>query len=95
MTIKVRLSKMLFFLCFRRTIKFQGRSPVDPLFKPPADPPFDSTSQKKSIVISASLIQSPKGPKSHERGQKIGAALVACFAAALRWQFLISESRGP
>ena len=42
----MRLSKMLFFLCFRPTIKFQGGSPVDPLFEPPADPPFDSTSQK-------------------------------------------------
>ena len=40
MTIKMRLSKMLFFLCFRPTIKFQGGSPVDPLFEPPADPPF-------------------------------------------------------
>ena len=38
-------SKMLFFLCFRPTIKFQGGSPDDPLFEPPA-PPFDSTSQK-------------------------------------------------
>ena len=47
---------MLFFLCLRPTIKFQGGSPVDPLFEPPADPPFDSTSQKVSfVVISASL----------------------------------------
>ena len=45
-TIKMRLSKMQFFLCFRPTIEFQGGSPVDPLFEPPADPPFDSTSQK-------------------------------------------------
>ena len=45
-TIKMRLSKILFFLCFRPTIKFQGGSPVDPLFEPPADPPFESTSQK-------------------------------------------------
>ena len=37
-TIKMRLSKMLSFLCFRPTIKFQGGSPVDPLFEPPADP---------------------------------------------------------
>ena len=37
---------MLFFLRFRPTIKFQGGSPVDPLFEPPADLPFDSTSQK-------------------------------------------------
>ena len=44
-TIKNRLSTMLLFLCFRPTIKFQGGSPVDPLFEPPADPPFDSTSQ--------------------------------------------------
>ena len=42
----MRLSKKLFFLCFRPTIKFQGGSPVDPLFDPPSDPPFDSTSQK-------------------------------------------------
>ena len=40
---------MLFFLCFRPTIKFQGGSPVDPLFEPPADPPFDSTSQKSFL----------------------------------------------
>ena len=54
-TIKMRLSKMLFFLCFRPTIKFQGGSHVGPLFKPPADPPFDSTSQNSFfIVISAS-----------------------------------------
>ena len=33
-TIKMRLSKMLFFLCFRPTIKFQGGFPVDPLFEP-------------------------------------------------------------
>ena len=33
---------MLFFLCFRPTIKFQDGSPVDPLLEPPADPPFDS-----------------------------------------------------
>ena len=39
-TIKMRLSKMLFFLCFRPTIKFQDGSPVDPLFEPSADPPF-------------------------------------------------------
>ena len=39
-TIKMRFSKMLFFLCFSPTIKFQGGSPVDPLFEPPADPPF-------------------------------------------------------
>ena len=38
MTIKMRLSKMLFFLCFRPTIKFQDVSPVDPLLDPPADP---------------------------------------------------------
>ena len=37
---------MLFFLCFRPTIKFQDGSPVDPLFEPSADPLFDSTSQK-------------------------------------------------
>ena len=37
-TIKMRFSKMLFFLCFRPTIKLQGGSPVDPLFEPPADP---------------------------------------------------------
>ena len=34
MTIKMRLSKMLFFLCFRPTIKFQDGSLVDPLFDP-------------------------------------------------------------
>ena len=39
-TIKMRFSKMLFFLCFSPTIKFQDGSPVDPLFEPPADPPF-------------------------------------------------------
>ena len=43
---KMQLSKMLFFLCFRPTIKFQGGSPVDPLFEPPAHPPFGSASQK-------------------------------------------------
>ena len=46
MTITMRLSNMLFFLCFSPTIEFQVGSPVDPLFEPPADPPFDSTSQK-------------------------------------------------
>ena len=46
MTIKMRLSEMLLFLRFRPTIKFQGGSPVHPLFEPPADPAFDSTSQK-------------------------------------------------
>ena len=46
MTTEMRISKMLFFLCFRPTIKFQDGSPVDPLFDPPADPPFDWTSQK-------------------------------------------------
>ena len=46
MTIKMRLSKMLFFLCFRPTIKFQGGSLADPLLELPADPPFGSTSQK-------------------------------------------------
>ena len=45
-TIKMRISKMLFILRFRPTIKFQGGSPVDPLFEPPCPPPFDSTSQK-------------------------------------------------
>ena len=39
-TIKMRFSKMLFFLCFSPTIKLQDGSPVDPLFEPPADPPF-------------------------------------------------------
>ena len=38
MTIKMRLSKVLFFLCFRPTIKFQGGSSVDPLFEPSANP---------------------------------------------------------
>ena len=42
-TINATISKMLLFLCFRPTIKFQGGSPVDPL---PCRPPFDSTSQK-------------------------------------------------
>ena len=52
----MRLSKMLFFLCFRPTIKFQEGSPVDPLFEPPADPPFWLDLSKISfIVISASL----------------------------------------
>ena len=37
---------MLFFLCFGPTIKFSGGSPVDPLFEPPADSPFDSTSYR-------------------------------------------------
>ena len=47
---------MLFFLCFRPTIKSQDGSPVDPLSEPSADPLFDSTSQKLFfIVISASL----------------------------------------
>ena len=36
----MRLSKMLFFQCFRSTIKFQGGSPVGPLFDPLADPPL-------------------------------------------------------
>ena len=50
------LSKMLFFLCSRPTIKFQGGSPVDPLFEPPADPPFWlDLSKIIFIVISASL----------------------------------------
>ena len=44
-TIKMRLSKMLFFLCFRPTVKFQDGSPVDPLSEPSANPRFDSTSQ--------------------------------------------------
>ena len=51
MTIKMRLSKIQFLLCFRPTIKFQDGSPVDPLFEPPADPPSDSTSQK--ILLSS------------------------------------------
>ena len=34
----MRFSKMLFFLCFSPTIKFQDGSPVDPLFEPPANP---------------------------------------------------------
>ena len=50
MTINMRLSKMLFFLCFRPTIKFQGGSPVDPLFEPTADPPFDSTSLIHAVL---------------------------------------------
>ena len=41
MTIKMRLSKMLFFQCSRPAIKFQGGFPVDPLFEPHVDPPFD------------------------------------------------------
>ena len=49
-TIKIRLSKMLFFLCFRPTIKFQGGAPVDPPFEPPADPPWDATSQKLFLL---------------------------------------------
>ena len=35
---------MLFFPCFRPTIKFQGGSALDPLFEPPANDHFDSTS---------------------------------------------------
>ena len=50
-TIKMRLSKILFFLCFRPTIKFQGGSPVDPLFEPPADPPFDSTFSNIIFIV--------------------------------------------
>ena len=49
---------MLFFLCFSPTIKFQDGSPVDPLFEPPADPPFGlDLSKIIFIVISASLIK--------------------------------------
>ena len=56
-TIKLRFSKMLFFLCCSPTIKFQDGSPVDPLFEPPADPPFWlDLSKIIFIVISASLI---------------------------------------
>ena len=48
---------MLFFLCFSPTIKFQDGSPVNPLFEPPADPPFWlDLSEIIFIVISASLI---------------------------------------
>ena len=36
-TIKLWLSEML-CLCFRPTIKFQGGSPLDPLFEPPPEP---------------------------------------------------------
>ena len=40
-TIKMRLSKMLFFLCFGPTIKFQGGSPVDlTLFSNPLRTPL-------------------------------------------------------
>ena len=47
---------MLFSLCFSPTIKFQDGSPVDPLFEPPADPPFWlDLSKIIFIVISASL----------------------------------------
>ena len=35
----MQLSNMLFFLCFRPTIKFQDGSLVDPLSEPSADPP--------------------------------------------------------
>ena len=38
--------KVLFFLCFRPTIKFQDGSLVNPLSEPSADPLFDSTSEK-------------------------------------------------
>ena len=63
MTIKMQLSNLLFFLCFRPTIKFQDGSPIDPVFDPPADPPFDSTSRKMIfIVISASLNDGHLGP---------------------------------
>ena len=45
-TKKDAIFQMRFFLCFRLTINFEGGCPVDPLFEPPAHPPFDSTSQK-------------------------------------------------
>ena len=47
---------MLFFPAVLPDNKFQGGSPVDPLFESLVDPPFDSTSQCFLIVISASLI---------------------------------------
>ena len=72
-TIKMGLSKMLFCLCFtiRPKIKFQGGYPVA-LFEPPADPPFDSTSQKlflssfrrlweSSIAVENKRVPNPPG----------------------------------
>ena len=38
--IRMRLSKVLFFVCFRPTIKFQDGSPVDPLSNPLPTPPL-------------------------------------------------------
>ena len=65
---------MLFFLCFSPTIKFQDGSPVDPLFEPPADPPFGvDLSKNIFIVISASL--RGRGP-SRKR---------ACFLEGAAW----------
>ena len=64
----MRFSKMLFFLCFSPTIKFQDGSPVDPLFEPPADPPFRlDLSKIIFIVISASLRHSGMPEISNER----------------------------
>ena len=54
-TIKMFLAKMLFFLCFRPTMKFQGGSPVDPLFEPLPTPFSLDLSKIILIVISASL----------------------------------------
>ena len=69
----------MFFLCFRPTMRFQGGSPVDPLFKPLADPPFDSTSQKlflssfrlASPPASYRSLSGPPGPKSPKSLQKV------------------------
>ena len=64
MTTKMRLSKMLFFLCFRPTRKFQGGSPLDPLFEPPADPPLDSRPRNafRNSAFGASKVASAKTP---------------------------------
>ena len=65
----MQLSKMLFFLCFRPTIKFQDGSPVDPLFEPPADPLLDSTSQKlvlssfRKILVPVKFVSAILGPE--------------------------------
>ena len=57
-TIKMRFSKMLFFLCFNPTIKFQDGSPGRPSFRTPCRPPLWTRPLKNYfyIVISAFLI---------------------------------------
>ena len=93
---------MLFFLCFRPTIKFQGGSPVDPLLEPPADPPPLLTRPLKNYFyrhFGVSDLSYTGSARATETPWSVGAVQTTILGKTLpdlrRYQGLVRFSWGP